>query len=145
MTYCQGQISAQGILHLRNPNVGPNSAGQILQDNFWASEIWTRILGSSVLILLFPAKEAPPKNIHPPETHLPKFTFQNSTQKSGPKIHIAPWAPKLPISVNGAFPFQGPFLMGRFQPLIGRFPECLNGPFSLFKVPWKTAHQEKGH
>ena len=33
-----------------------------------------------------------------------------------------------------------PSLMGRFPTLMGRFPECLNGPFSLLKIPWKTAH-----
>ena len=31
-------------------------------------------------------------------------------------------------------------LVGRFPTLMGRFPECLNGPFSLLKIPWKTAH-----
>ena len=36
-------------------------------------------------------------------------------------------------------------LLGRFPTLMGRFPECLNGPFSLLKIPWKTVHQEKGH
>ena len=47
-----------------------------------------------------------------------------------------PWrgAQKQPISVNGAFPF----LKGPFSDLNGRFPECLNGPFSLLKIPWKT-------
>ena len=63
----QGQISAQGILHLRNPNLGPNRVG--------------------FLILFFSAKEAPRK-IHPQEIHLPKFTFQNSTQKSGDMVHM---------------------------------------------------------
>ena len=69
----QGQRSAQGILRLRNPNSGPNSVKRILD---------ARILDP------FPAKEAPWK-IHPREIHLPKFTFQNSTQKSDQKIHIA--------------------------------------------------------
>ena len=36
-----------------------------------------------------------------------------------------------------------PSLMGRFPSLMGRFPEYLNGPFSLLKIPWKIAHQEK--
>ena len=31
-------------------------------------------------------------------------------------------------------------LMGCFPTLLGRFPKCLNGPLSLFKIPWKTAH-----
>ena len=37
-----------------------------------------------------------------------------------------------------------PSLMGRFATLMGRFPECLNGPFSLLKIPWKTAPLRKG-
>ena len=41
-----------------------------------------------------------------------------------------------PLSLMGRFPS----LMGRFPTLMGRFPECLNGPFSLSKIPWKTAH-----
>ena len=24
--------------------------------------------------------------------------------------------------------------------LMGRFPECVHGPFSLLKIPWKIAH-----
>ena len=62
---------------------------RILGNEFWAPEFWTRIPGSNFLSLFFPAKEAPRK-IHPQEIHLSKFTFQNSTQKSGQKIHIAP-------------------------------------------------------
>ena len=42
-----------------------------------------------------------------------------------------------PLTLNGPFP---PSLMGRFLTLMGRFPECLDGPFSLSKVLWKTAH-----
>ena len=41
-----------------------------------------------------------------------------------------------PLTLMGRFPS----LMGRFRTLMGRFPECLNGPFSLSKIPWKTAH-----
>ena len=33
-----------------------------------------------------------------------------------------------------------PLLMGRFVTLMGRLPESLNGPFSLLKILWKTAH-----
>ena len=40
-----------------------------------------------------------------------------------------------PLASIGRFPF----LMGRFPTLMGRFPECLNGPFSLSKIPWETA------
>ena len=48
-----------------------------------------------------------------------------------------------PLALVGRFPsLMGRFppLMGRFPPLMGCFPECLNGPFSLLKIPWKTAH-----
>ena len=41
-----------------------------------------------------------------------------------------------PLALMGRFAS----LMGRFPALMGRFPECLNGPFSLLKIPWKTAH-----
>ena len=59
--------------------------GRILGNKFLTPEFWTRIHGS---FFFFPEKEAP-RDIHPWEIHLPKFTFQNSTQKSGQKIHIA--------------------------------------------------------
>ena len=46
-----------------------------------------------------------------------------------------PWpdARKQPIS-------RFPSLMGRSPTLLGSFLECLNGPFSLPKIPLKTAH-----
>ena len=50
-------------------------------------------------------------------------------------VHSGRGARKLPISVNGAFPL----LNGPFSDLNGRFPECLNGTFSLSNMPWKTA------
>ena len=40
-----------------------------------------------------------------------------------------------PLALMGRFPS----LMGRFPTLVSRFPECLDGPFSLLKMPWKTA------
>ena len=36
-----------------------------------------------------------------------------------------------PLALMGRFPS----LMGRFATLMGRLPECLNGPFSLLKIP----------
>ena len=80
-----GTISAQGILHLRNPNLGPNSAKRILgRPNFGP-----RILGSNFLVLFFPGKEAlknsPSRNL-PPKIHLPKFKPRNWAEK----IHMAP-------------------------------------------------------
>ena len=41
-----------------------------------------------------------------------------------------------PLALMGRFPS----LMGRFLTSMGRFTECLDGPFPLFKIPWKTAH-----
>ena len=60
---------------------------RILLNEFWTPELWTRILGSNLLVLF--SRKGPLKT-HCREIHLPKFTFQNSTQKSGQKIHIAP-------------------------------------------------------
>ena len=53
--FSQGQISAQGILRFRNPNLGPNS-GKRISD---ARILDARIPGSNFLALFFPAKEAP--------------------------------------------------------------------------------------
>ena len=69
----------EGILHLRNPKLGPNSTKRILDARSLDPNSWVHFL-----ILSFPANETPQK-IHPAEIHLPKFTFQNSTQKSGQK------------------------------------------------------------
>ena len=41
-----------------------------------------------------------------------------------------------PLALMG----RSPSLVGRFPTLMGCFLECLNGPFSLLKIPWKTAH-----
>ena len=70
----------RGILHLSNPNLGPNCGKQILV-KLWMPEYWTWIFGSNVFAF-FPAKGATRK-IHPQEVHLPKVTLRNSTQKSG--------------------------------------------------------------
>ena len=40
-----------------------------------------------------------------------------------------------PLALMGRFPSRGCFLTST-----GRFPECLNGPISLLKIPWKAAH-----
>ena len=42
-----------------------------------------------------------------------------------------------PLTLMGRLNF--PSLMGRFPTLTGRFPQCLSGPFSLLRIPWKTA------
>ena len=81
--HCQGQISAQGILHLRNPNFDPNSGKRILGARILDPNSWVEFFEP----VFFPAKEAPRK-IQPQEIHLSKFTFQNSTQKSGQKFTL---------------------------------------------------------
>ena len=79
-----GRISAQGSLHLRNPNLGPNSGKRILDAQISDPNSWVEIFD-----LFFPAKEAPRKFT------LEKFTSQSSLSKIQPrnraqKIHIAP-------------------------------------------------------
>ena len=151
----QGQKSAQGILHLWNPNLGPNSGKRILEARILDPNSWVEFFDS-----VLSSKRGLLKKIHPPEIHLVtgvhwtgspnksidqigkncpknvrklcfqplwtildifrtffstffghfvdipifwavqrfarykihllKFTFQNSTQKSSQKIHIAP-------------------------------------------------------
>ena len=70
--FCQGQISAQGILHLRNPNLGPNSAKRILDARIFLA----RILGSNFFGPIFSRKRGHLKNSpsrnSPPKIHLPK-------------------------------------------------------------------------
>ena len=35
-------------------------------------------------------------------------------------------------------------LMGCFSTLMGCFPECRNGPFSLSKIPWEQPMEKRG-
>ena len=82
---CQGQISAQGILHLRNPNLGPNSAKRILDARISDPKFLGRIFWS-----YFFQEKRPPEKFT-----VEKFTSQNSPSKIQPrnrakKIHIAP-------------------------------------------------------
>ena len=73
-----GCFSAQLILHLQNPNLGPNSVKGILD---------TRIVdpnaGVEFLIMLCAAEEGPSK-IHPQ-----KFTFQNSPSQINPLVDVS--------------------------------------------------------
>ena len=66
--FCQGQISAQGIWHLRNPNLGPDSGKRILDTRI----LDTRILGSNFLVLFLFQQKRPPEKFT-----LEKFTSQN--------------------------------------------------------------------
>ena len=102
----QGQISAQGILHLQNPNSEPNSGNR-----FWTPEFWTRILGSNDLILFFKQKR-------PPE----KFTLQNSP----PKIHLSKFNPEIEQN-NSHCTSAGPF--GWFIIFPPSYLICFLSPF----------------
>ena len=53
----------------------------------------------------------------------------------GAVFHHAGVPKNCPLALMGRFPF----LMGRFPTLMGRLPDCLNGLFSLLKIPSKTA------
>ena len=59
----------------------------------------------------------------------------------GAVFHHGGGARNSTLALMGRFPS----LMGRFLTLMGRIFEYLNGPLSLLKIPWKTAHQEKAH
>ena len=80
-----GQTSAQGILHLRNPNLGPNSGKRVLDARILEPNSWVEFFDSA-----FFQQKRPPEKFT-----LQKFTSQNSPskiqpRKSGQKIHIAP-------------------------------------------------------
>ena len=54
----------------------------------------------------------------------------------GAVFHLTGVPENCPLALMGRFPS----LMGRFLSLMGRFHKCLNGPFSILKLPHKTAH-----
>ena len=105
--------SAQGILL-----PGTRIYGRILGNEFWTPEFWTRIVGTNFLILFFSSKRGPWK-IHLREIRLPKFTFQNSTQKSGNKnSHCTPAGPFAWDSLRDSFEIPSLFhweIKGRFR------------------------------
>ena len=68
----QGQIYAQGILHLRNPNLGPNSAKRILDARISDPNSWIEFFGPFFSRKRGPLKNSPSRN-SPPKIHLPKF------------------------------------------------------------------------
>ena len=72
----QGQKSAQGILHLRNPNLGPNSGKRILDARILDPNSWVEFIDS----VLFQQRRPPEKFT------LEKFTFQDSPSKIQPRI-----------------------------------------------------------
>ena len=73
-----------GILRLRNPNSGPNSGKRILDARILDPNSWVEFFDT-----VFSSKEAP-RRIHGSRNSPPKFTLQNSTQKSDEKNLIAP-------------------------------------------------------
>ena len=68
-------------MRLRNPNLGPNSGKRTLDARILDPNSWVKVFDS-----VFFFKQRRPTE----KCTLEKFTFQNSTQKSGQKIHIAP-------------------------------------------------------
>ena len=65
-SFCQGQISAEWILHLVNPNLGSNSGMRTFEPR-----IWGRILGSN---FFGPALKNSPSRNALPKNHIKKFT-----------------------------------------------------------------------
>ena len=127
MVNSQGQKSAQGILLLWNPNLGPNSGKRVLDARILDPNFWVEFFDSA-----FSAKEAPSK-IHPREIHLPKFTFQNSTQKSGQKIHIAPLQVHFLVAQCSATPST-----------VAATPPCSATPFQTTKFRCDTSRHKGG-
>ena len=76
----QGQVSAQGILHLVNPNLGSNSGIRILSPEFGV-EFLGRIFWSYVSNKKGPLKNSPPRNSLP-KIHIKKFTPESGLKNS---------------------------------------------------------------
>ena len=81
--FYQGQVSAEGILHLANPNLGSNSGMRILESRILGPNSGVEFFGP-----VFSEKRSPLKN-----SPLKKFTAQNSHQKIHPRI----WAEKFTL------------------------------------------------
>ena len=72
----QGQVSAEGILHLVNPNSTPNSGMRIFEPRILGPNSGVEFFGP-----MFSNKKSPPQKFTPK-----KFTAQNSHQKIHPRI-----------------------------------------------------------
>ena len=70
---CQRQKSAQGILRLRNPNLGPNSGKRILDARILDPNSRVEFFDSVFSSKRGPLKNSPSRN-SPPEIHIEKFT-----------------------------------------------------------------------
>ena len=69
----QGQVSAEGILHLVNPNLGSNSGMQIFQPRILGPNSGVDFFWSYVSNKKSPLKNSPSRN-SPPRIHIKKFT-----------------------------------------------------------------------
>ena len=74
-------ISAQGILHLRDPNLGPNSAKQNWTPEFVDPNSWVEFFHP-----LFSSKRAPPPRNSPSRNSLPKIP-KTQTRNRAKKSH----------------------------------------------------------
>ena len=80
MRFFQGQISAQGILRLWNPNLGPNSGKRILDARISDPNSWVEFFGPIFSRKRGPLENSPSRN-SPPKIHLPKFNPENWAKK----------------------------------------------------------------
>ena len=66
---CQGQVSAEGILHLVNPNVGPNSGMRIFEPRILGPNSGVEFIGPMFSNKKSPLKNSPSRN-SPPKIHI---------------------------------------------------------------------------
>ena len=69
----QGHVSAEGILHLVNPNLGSNTGTRIFEPRILGSNSGVEFFGPVVSNKKSPLKNSPPRN-SPPIIHIKKFT-----------------------------------------------------------------------
>ena len=87
--FSQGQVSAEGILHLVNPNSGSNSGMRIFEPRISGPNSGVEFFGP-----MFSNKKRPPKN--------------SPSRNSPPKIHIKKFTPELGLK-NSHCTSAGPF------------------------------------
>ena len=120
--FAQGQKSAQGILRLRNPNLGPNSGKLILDARISDPNSWVEFL-----ILFFSSKRGPLKNSpsrNSPSRNSPseKFTFE----KFNPEMFGQKFTLHLCRAICQKRPFVHKSVCSQFlEGLFAIFAECL--------------------
>ena len=77
----QGQVSAEGILHLVNPNLGSNSGMRIFEPRILGSNSGVEFFGPMFSNKKSPLKNSPPRN-SPPKIHIKKFTPESGLKNS---------------------------------------------------------------